>query len=73
MLDVFGVHLRAPTARYDGMGLVPLLRGAEVVSIGTNHATVRQASGSCLTVLKRTLKDSVPIWQLPQISEESTE
>jgi hypothetical protein len=31
-LDLFGVHSTAPAARFDVMGLIPILRGANVVT-----------------------------------------
>jgi hypothetical protein len=62
VLDAFGVHVRAPAARYDGMGLVPLIRGGKIVALTGDHATIRMPSGSELTVLRRPLQDAVPIW-----------
>jgi hypothetical protein len=31
--DAFGVHPLAPNARYDAMGLVPLMRGGEIIDL----------------------------------------
>jgi hypothetical protein len=61
-LDVFGVHVRAPAARYDGMGLVPLIRGGEIVALTRHRATIRMRGGAELIYLKRPLQDAVPIW-----------
>jgi hypothetical protein len=63
-LDVFGVHVRAPAARYDGMGLVPLIRGGEIVALEGRRATIRMPTGSELTYLKRPKQDAVAIWEL---------
>ena len=63
-LDVFGVHVRAPAARYDGMGLVPLIRGGEIVALDGHRATIRMPTGSELTYLKRPKQDAVAIWEL---------
>ena len=50
-LDLFGVHPTVPAARYAAMGLVPLIRGGEVISITESSATIRMRSGSELTYL----------------------
>lgn len=64
-VDVFGLHPRAPAARYDGMGLVPLISGGEVVAIEVGHATIRTPGGSCLTYyLRRQTSTGVPVWEL---------
>jgi len=64
ILDVFGVHSLAPAARYDAMGLVPLIRGGEVIALDERRATIRMPSGAELTYLKRPRKDAVPIWEV---------
>ena len=70
VLDAFGVHVRAPAARYDGMGLVPLIGGGKIVALTADRATIRMPSGSELTVLKRPLQDAVPIWTLARPTGE---
>ncbi len=52
-LDLFGVHPTAPTARFDCMGLVPLLRGRAVLVITEDSAAIKAASGGSLTFRKR--------------------
>lgn len=51
--DLFGLHPTAPAARYDAMGLVALIAGGDVVAITSRFATIRMASGSCLTYYLR--------------------
>jgi hypothetical protein len=63
VLDAFGVHIRAPAARYDAMGFVPLIRGGQVMALTAEHATVRIPSGSELTYLRRALGEAVPLWE----------
>lgn len=63
--DIFGLQPGAPTARYDGMGLVALIGGGEVIAVGNNSATIRRPGGSCLTYyLRRPRPNAVPIWEL---------
>ncbi len=52
-LDLFGVHPTAPTARFDCMGLVPLLRGRAVLALTDNSAAIKAASGGSLTFRRR--------------------
>ncbi len=52
-LDLFGVHPTAPTARFDCMGLVPLLRGRAVLALTDDSAAIKAASGGSLTFRKR--------------------
>lgn len=63
-LDLFGVHPAAPTVRYDAMGLVPLIRGSEVISITDRSATTRQPSGACLSYIRGVRVHAVPVWAL---------
>jgi hypothetical protein len=44
-LDLFGVHPRAPIARLDAMGLVPLLGGNQVVALTCEGALIVTRSG----------------------------
>lgn len=63
--DLFGVHPVAPAARYDCMGLVPLIRGGEVVDTRTDRATIRMPRGNCLVYyLRRPNPNAVPLWDL---------
>jgi hypothetical protein len=63
-LDVFGVHPSAPAARYDAMGLVPLISGGEVVALTKTSATIRGRSGRELVYLRRTGSGAVALWDL---------
>lgn len=64
-VDVFGLHRDAPAARLDGIGLVALIRGGEIVAIDSDHATIRMPSGNCLTYyLRRPRPDAVAAWDL---------
>lgn len=48
-LDLFGVHPTAPAARFDVMGLILILNGAEVLALTSQTATMRRLSGAVLT------------------------
>jgi hypothetical protein len=48
-LDLFGVHPVAPAARFDVMGLLPLLRGDRVVALTKDQARMRRPSRAVLT------------------------
>lgn len=63
--DIFGLHPGAPAARYDGMGLVALIGGGEVVAVRSDAATIRHSGNNCLTYyLRRPRPDAVPVWEL---------
>jgi hypothetical protein len=65
--DVFGLHPLAPNARYDAIGLVPLLHGRRVISIAADRATIGTLSGGWFTYYRHRLhKDAVAAWQLLQ-------
>jgi hypothetical protein len=65
--DLFGLHPAAPTARYDAMGLLPLLNGRKVKSITADHAIIHTPSGGQLTYYRhRSHKDTVAAWELLQ-------
>jgi hypothetical protein len=65
--DVFGVHPLAPEARYDVMGIVPLIRGNEVVAISEQRATIRTPGGGLMTYYRgRSNNGSVSVWELLQ-------
>ena len=61
-VDIFGVHPRAPSARYDAMGLVPLIRGGTVVAIEASRATIRSPGGGLLTYLRLQRAEAVVVW-----------
>jgi hypothetical protein len=66
--DVFGLHPLAPGERHDGMGLVPLIRGGDVIAISAEHATIRMLSGTCLTYYLRLPRpEAVPAWELQEM------
>jgi hypothetical protein len=48
-LDLFGVYPIAPAARFDVMGLIPMLTGGEVIALTDTAATIRRPSGAVLT------------------------
>jgi hypothetical protein len=47
--DLFGVHPDAPAARFDVMGLIPILNGATVLTLTDSTATMRRPSNAILT------------------------
>lgn len=65
VLDVFGVHPSKPNARFDSMGLVPLIGGGKIIDIKPNLAVIRMPSGNSLTYyLRRESKEAVTLWEL---------
>jgi hypothetical protein len=48
-IDLFGVHPTAPAARFDVMGLLPLLGGANVAALTTDEARMLRPSKGMLT------------------------
>ena len=46
--DLFAVHCRAPWARVDSMGLIPLLHGRKIVALAEDQATIKTGSGRTL-------------------------
>jgi len=70
-LDLFGVHPKAPAARYSCMGLLLLLRGGRVVALTASTAVIEQLSGARLTYTRRPPEaGGVPLWELPGASRE---
>jgi hypothetical protein len=49
VLALYGVHSNAPAARFDVMGLIPVLNGGRVIAITKEGATFRAPSGATLT------------------------
>jgi hypothetical protein len=60
--DVFGVHPIAPSARFDAMGLVPIIGGGEVISINERSATIRSPGGQLLFYMRRPSSGAVCLW-----------
>ncbi len=64
-LDVFGVHPKAPGARYDAAGLVVLINGGDVISIKSDRATIQSNGGKALlTYLRRPRTGTVALWEI---------
>ena len=62
--DVFGVHPVVPSARYDLMGLVPLIGGGEVVAVTSDRATIRRGTGAELAYLRQAVDGAVAVWDV---------
>jgi hypothetical protein len=60
-LDLFGVHPAAPAARFDVMGLLPVMNGAAVLTLTDRAATLRARSGAVLTCRRSTERGAVLI------------
>jgi hypothetical protein len=52
-LDLFGVHPTAPTARFDVMGLIPMLRSRAVITLTQDSAVIRGRSGAGLVYRRK--------------------
>ncbi len=65
-LDLFGVHPTAPAARFNYMGLVPLLKGRPVVVITDDSAAIKAASIGTLTFRRRAAPpvEQCLVWKL---------
>jgi hypothetical protein len=61
-LDLFGVHIVAPSCRYDAMGLLWLIQGGEITALTKDMATIRRRSGAVLTCLRPNFPDAVLIY-----------
>jgi hypothetical protein len=69
--DVFGVHPFTPNARYDAMGLVPLMRGGEIIDLTPCRATIRTLGGNCLTYyLRRKSSEAIALWEVGNEPED---
>jgi hypothetical protein len=68
--DIFGVHPRAPSTRYDQMGVALLIHGGAVVAITDSTAVIKELSGSALTWRRSVDRRSVPIWELIERSKQ---
>ncbi len=62
-VDCFGLDPKAPEARVDKMGLVPLIDGREVVAITDASAVLQGWNGSHMTYHRRN-RGGVPLWEL---------
>jgi len=62
--DLFGVHPVAPAARFDVMGLFPLLHGGAVIALTEDAATIRRQSGATLTYPRSDRTGAVCITQV---------
>jgi len=51
--ELFGCHRRAPFGRIQGMGLVLLLRGRELVALTADEAVIRTATGAHQTYRRK--------------------
>jgi hypothetical protein len=60
-LDLFGVHPIAPAARFDVMGLLPIMNGGAVVNLTDDAATLRARTGAVLTYRRSTERGAVLI------------
>ena len=63
-LDVFGVNPANPAVRYDGMGLVPLIRGYRIIAISADRTRIETPSGNVQTYRLCPRPDAVALWQL---------
>ena len=63
-LDLFGVHPAAPTARFDVMGLVPVINGGKVASITERSAAIQTPGGSRLMFMRRPSSGAICLREL---------
>lgn len=65
-VEVFGAHAGAPHCRYDCMGLVWLLAGADVLAVTTDRVSIRKGAGAVQTIYRRAnpAPGAVPAWEL---------
>ena len=67
VLDLFGVDHRAPLARYDAMGLVPLLHGRRVVELHADKAVIEDHQGQRTSFARQPAPAGrVAVWELDQ-------
>ena len=64
MTDVFGADPMAPAARFDRMGLIPLVNGGAVVAIDATSATIRTRTGGTLRYRRADVGGAAPLWDL---------
>ena len=63
-VDLFGVHPVAPAARFDVMGLFPLLHGGAVIALTEDVATIRRSSNAILTYRRGDQAEAVCITRI---------
>ena len=63
-LDLFGVHPIAPAARFDVMGLFPLLHGGAVIALTEDVATIRRSSNAILAYRRGDQAEAVCITRI---------
>jgi hypothetical protein len=67
--ELFGCHRRAPFGRIDGMELVPLLRGNELVALTDAEGAIRTRTGARQTYRRKPADPLLPaerclVWEL---------
>ena len=65
--DLFGVHRTHPWARFDCMGLVPLLRGREVAALSETRAAIKVTGGPVHTYRRKSgarSNEACLLWEL---------
>jgi hypothetical protein len=62
--NLFGVHSAAPAARYNAMGLIPLLHSDQVVALTESTATIRKQSGAVLRFSRTHQAQDICLWEL---------
>ena len=69
LLDIFAVDPRAPVARYDAMGLVPLLHGRRVVELHHHRAVIENHGNKNTTFTRHPVPATrVAVWELDRRS-----
>lgn len=66
--DIFGVNASAPSARYDGMGLLALLGDNEIVAVEQDKIILRTPTGATQSFSRKHLPghvERIMIWELP--------
>ena len=67
--DLFGVHRHRPRARFDRIGLMPLLRGRAVAALTEDQATIQTAESRTLTYRRKSgtrPNEACLLWKLSQ-------
>jgi hypothetical protein len=67
-LNLFGVHPIAPTARFDVMGLIPLLGGRRVAALTERSASIQAVSGARLTYRRSDRAGAVLLTDVHQLT-----
>jgi len=61
--DIFGVHPAAPAARFDAIGIVPLLAGRRVTAMSEHSAAIATSNGAPL-IHRGRARAAVCLWDL---------